>query len=316
VGGTNARFAWQDHAGAPLSTVDTLPCSAHATLAGAMRHYLERHHKAAPAECAFGIATAVAGDRVAMLNHPWVFSISELQAALGVRRLVVLNDFQALALSLPVLASGELHAVGGGTPVPGATKAVMGPGTGLGAALLVPAVPGRAAITVDGEGGHVTLAPTDDYEEQVVRRLHARFGHASGERALSGQGLENLHGAVCEVEGIPVPGLSAAQVTQRAVDSATAGPADPHCKRTLALFFSLLGTVAGNYALSVGARGGFYLGGGILPRLGSLIDESAFREKFNAKGRLRPYMEAIPVYVIRAQVSPALLGSAVALDMA
>ena len=134
IGGTNARFAWQAEAGAPISDVAALPTDRHASIEMAVRHYLALHHHPAPRACAFGIATTVAGDRVQMTNHPWQFSIAALQAEMGLERLVVINDFTALALGLPSLGAHELHPVGGGEAVAGAPRAVLGPGTGLGVA--------------------------------------------------------------------------------------------------------------------------------------------------------------------------------------
>jgi glucokinase len=174
---------------------------------------------------------------------------------------------------------------------------------------LLPAGNGHRAIPIAGEGGHVTLPATNEREEQVVAALRRRFGHASAERALSGPGIENLHQALCELDGVPPEGLDAATITSRAQ---TGG--DARCVETMALFFSFLGTVAGDLALSIGALGGVYVGGGIVPRLGAAIDQSRFRDRFESKGRFRGYLEAIPTYVVQAKTSPALLGAAHALD--
>jgi glucokinase len=309
IGGTNARFAWLQAPGAPLADIATLPAADHASLSDAMRAYLGSHAKSSPRWCAIGIANPVVGDRVQMTNHHWSFSISGVQQELGLARLLVINDFTALALSLPALQPSDLRQVGGGRPVDGAPLALLGAGTGLGVSGLLPASAGHRAIPINGEGGHVTLAATDEREERVVAALRRRFGHASAERALSGPGLENLHQALCELAGEPAARLNAAQITQRATEGA-----DPRCVETLDLFFGFLGNVAGNLALSLGALGGLYVGGGIVPRLGDAIDRSRFRECFEAKGRFRSYLAAIPAFVVQSKVSPALVGAAQALD--
>lgn len=309
VGGTNARFAWQSSAGAALTDVATLPCADHPTLEAAMQHYLGRLGQGSPRCAAIGIANPVVGDQVRMTNHHWSFSIEAVRRLLGLDRFLVINDFTALALSLPALASDELRQVGGGQAVPGLPMGLLGPGTGLGVSGLLPARDGQRAIPINGEGGHVTLAAADAQEEAVIRRLRDRFGHASAERALSGPGLVNLYVALCEVHGLSAQPLQAADVTSRA-----AAGEDSICVEALDLFFSFLGNVAGNLALSLGARGGVYIGGGIVPRLGAAIDRSRFRERFEAKGRFGSYLKPIPTLVVDARISPALLGAARALD--
>lgn len=309
IGGTNARFAWVAAPGAPLTDEATYATKDHATLQDAMRHYLQSHRKPVPRWFAMGIATPVTGDQVRMTNHPWAFSIEALRQEMGLERLVVINDFTALALSLPSLSPDELRQIGGGKPADGAAVALIGPGTGLGVSGLLP-VPGRSTwLPISGEGGHVTLGGADDFEDRVVAQLRKRFGHVSAERALSGPGLENLYQAVCEVDGQPAQHLPAAEITDlaRQDGGSTAG-------KTVALFFSLLGTVAGNLALSLGARGGVYIGGGIVARMGDAIERSTFRERFLDKGRYRDYLGNIPIWVIQAKTSPALLGALRALD--
>lgn len=310
IGGTNARFAWQDHPQAPPSDIATYPCAQYESLLQAMRRYLADSGHAVPSLCAIGIANPVTGDQVQMTNHHWSFSISELQRDLGVQRLVVVNDFTALALSLPSLTAADLRPIGGGSAVVGAAMAVLGPGTGLGVSGLLPAGPGRF-LPIDGEGGHVTLAASDDREAAVLQRLRQRFGHASAERAVSGPGLVHLHDAVCELADQAPQGLDPAEVIARA-RAAT----DPHCATALELFCGFLGSVAGNLALTLGARGGVYLGGGIAPRIVAELESSSFRQRFEGKGRFRDYLSRIPTCVISSDVSPAFIGASRALDAA
>lgn len=312
VGGTNARWAWQAGPGQPLTHVRSLPTADHATIADCIAAYLAQHGLPAPRELAFGIATAVTGDRVQMTNHAWVFSIEALGAALGTERVRVLNDFEALAHAVPALRPDDLRAVGGGTAEPDRALAVIGPGTGLGVSGLVPDGHGGWRVIV-GEGGHVTLAAANAREASLLAVLRERFGHASAERALSGPGLVNLYEALCVLDGLAPEPLDAAQIVQRAIESPST-PAQAACAEVLQTFGALLGTVAGNLALTLGARGGVYIGGGIVPRLGKRFEQLPFRARFEAKGRFGPYVAAIPTWVITAE-SPALLGAARALDI-
>jgi glucokinase len=309
IGGTNARFAWAPGPGAPLTDEATYPTKDHATLEAAMQHYLAEHRKEAPRWCAIGIATAVTGDRVHMTNHPWSFSIEDVRRQLGLERLVVINDFTALALSLQGLTPDDVRQIAGGKPTEGAAIALIGAGTGLGVSGLLPVQGRRSMVPIRGEGGHVTLSGADAFEHQVIARLRGRFGHVSAERALSGPGLENLHRAIGEVEGGAIETLKASQITDQAINEPSSRSA-----RTLALFFNLLGTAAGNLALVLGARGGVYIGGGIVQRLGNAIDQSNFHERFVDKGRYRQYLKDIPIWVIEADSSPALQGALHALD--
>ncbi len=311
VGGTNARFAWQATAGAQLTDIAVYPCADHESLQAAIVHYRQVHHKPNPSWCAIGIANPVLADQVQMTNHHWSFSIGSLAAQLGVERLCVLNDFTALALALPALLSGDLLQIGGvaEAPVaePGAAMALLGPGTGLGVSGLLPGSNG-ALVPLSGEGGHVSLSAHDGQEAEVVQWLTRRFGHASAERALSGPGLCNLYEALCEMHGTQAEPLQPAQVLARA-QAAT----DPRCVDALAVFCSLLGSVAGNLALTLGARGGVFLGGGIAPRITTQLRRSMFRERFVDKGRFRDYLKAIPTFVIDSRVPAALIGAARAL---
>jgi glucokinase len=309
IGGTNARFALQPGPGEPLGDESSYPCADFAGVQELISHYLQENTDTTPTECAIGIASPVGGDRVTMTNLAWSFSVAELEAALGLKRLLVINDFTALALALPTLAEDELVAVGGGTPVDGRAWGLIGPGTGLGVGGLLPA-PGGGYSAISGEGGHVTLAGADESEDAVLRVLRARFGHASAERALSGPGLENLYAACVEVDGASDPTPPAPEIAARAREHR-----DARAVRTVALFFGLLGSVAGNLALTLGAQRGVFIGGGIVPQLGDLIQRSSFRARFEAKGRYRDYLAAIPTWVVAARSSPALRGALQALEL-
>ena len=312
VGGTNARFGWQAAPGAPITDVQVLPCADHATLADAIATYLGRLGRGTPPACGIAIANPVTGDQIRMTNHHWAFSIAALRTQCGFARLQVLNDFTALALSLPLLSPEVLRQVGGGAPVAGAAIGLIGPGTGLGVSGLVP--DGRGGWSpLEGEGGHVTLAGRTPREQAVLEWLDARYGHASGERAVSGQGLVDLHLAL---QALDAPAQPPAERTAAQIVQGALADGDARCREAVDLLCAFLGTAAGDLALTLGARGGVYIGGGIVPRLGAAFASSPFRARFEAKGRFRDYLAAIPVFVIHADPSPALLGAASALDRA
>lgn len=310
IGGTNARFGLQREAGGAIGDVLVLPTADHATPLATVRAYLAGIGGEPPREGVIGIATSVTGDRVSMTNHPWSFSTRELQDDLHLERLLVINDFTALALALPALRPDDLLAVGSGVAVPDAAIGLLGAGTGLGVGGLMPTAGGGHAA-ISGEGGHATLAAGTPFEAAVVDALQRRFGHASAERALSGPGLVNLFEACAQVEGRVASPIDAATISERALAGG-----DAACSQTVELFFALLGSTAGNLALTLGARGGVFIGGGIVPRLKPLIAASPLRERFEAKGRFRDYLSAIPLQVIVADFPPALTGAARALDRA
>ncbi len=308
VGGTNARWAWQPKAGVPPQDVLVTPCATSASLYDSVANYLTVHDLPPPRYAGIGIATAIGGDWVHMTNNTWSFSISEFKKALGLEHCLVINDFTALALSLPALGASDLRAIGTeGAALTGAPMALLGPGTGLGVSGLLPTDSGEWAA-LSGEGGHVTLAAANDYEAALLAFMRSRFGHVSAERVLSGPGLVNLYQAICDLNGQLAQELRPADVTSAAI----AGT-DRACVQTVGLFAGFLGAVAGNLALTLGSRGGVYIGGGIVPQLGGAFDSGVFRERFEDKGRFADYLRAIPTWLITAP-TPALLGVARALD--
>jgi glucokinase len=306
IGGTNARFALQQAPDRPLSEPVVLACRGFAGLAEAIRHFLASNHLPHPRWAALGIATPISGDVVAMTNHSWSFSIKQLQRDLSLSHLRVMNDFTALAMSLPVLAPHDLVKIGSGTAVSGKAIALLGAGTGLGVSGLIPAAEGF--IPIEGEGGHVTLPAFDVREQELIDMVRQRFPHISAERLLSGPGLSILHEAVVARRKSASASLTPAEITSRGI----AGTCSL-CREALDLFCALLGTVAADLALVLGARGGVYIGGGIVPQLGSYFATSPFRARFEEKGRFSDYLVAIPTWVIHAPW-PGILGAARALD--
>ena len=302
IGGTNARFVLELAPGC-FEQVRVLGCGDHPTLADAMRAYLALPAVAAAGpvvHAAVAIANPVDGDQVRMTNHHWQFSIEGLRRELGFETLLVVNDFYALARSLPHLQDGDKHQVGGGAPRAGAPLGLLGAGTGLGVSGLIPAGAGWSALC--SEGGHVTFSPANETEVAILQYAWREFGHVSAERFLSGAGVELIHRALSHVQGLPATALSAPEISRRALGGECA-----LSSQVLDVFCGMLGTVAGNLAVTLGAQGGVYIGGGIVPRLGERFASSPFRQRFEQKGRFQSWLAAVPTYVITAEY-PAFLG--------
>ncbi len=318
VGGTNARFAWVAAPRAAPAHVRVLPVAAHAGPELAVRAYLQElalllgADFSRPRSAAFALATALEGDLIELTNADWRFSRQQLQRALGLDVLLVLNDFEALALSLPCLGADQLRLWGPALtlPTPPHTLAVIGPGTGLGVGGVMLTPHGWVALA--GEGGHASLSAADHFESQLLDVVRRGYTHVSAERLLSGLGLPLLHASVAAVLGLQVEPLKSEQIVAAGLAAEGAG-ADVVCSRTLDSFCALLGSFAGNVALTLGARGGVYIGGGIVPRLGERFFASQFRARFESKGRFRPYLEAVPTALITDTLA-ALSGAALALE--
>ena len=288
IGGTNARFALFDRG--VIGPIDVQAVADHARAPDAVAAFLARHQSAAPIEvAAIGVAGPVDNGRCVFTNSNWVVDAAELAAAFGFRRVDVINDFEATAHALLHLQPSDLFAVGGGE-ARAAPRVVLGPGTGLGVACMVP---GDPPVTIATEGGHATAPATDHRQDMVIQHLRTRFAHVSTERVLSGDGLVNLHDAIAAIDGRSVPARSPSQITEAALAGAC-----PVCREALDMFCAMLGTVAGDLALTFGGRGGVYIAGGIVPRFVDHLARSTFRAQFEAKGRFRDYLAAIPVQVI------------------
>lgn len=294
IGGTNARFALVEQGSTAPEHKRTLLCADFPGPVEAVRHYLEALSGPAVDQAAFDVATGITGDEIALTNGPWKFSIAATRRALKLDRLEVINDFTALAMGVPLLEPSERRQVGSGSPVAGAALGVIGPGTGLGVSGLLPH---RGHwIPIQGEGGHTAFSPMSAREDEVLCILRRLFGeHVSTERLVSGPGMVSVYGALCEIDQARAAFTAPEQITDAALRRADARAAE-----TLELFCAMLGTAAANLAAILGARGGIYLGGGIVPRLGEYFYRSPFRPRFEQKGRFRSYISAIPTYVILA----------------
>jgi len=301
IGGTHARFALVTEAG--VVRPETYRCADYTGPAEAARAYLADHGgDAVPVRGAFAVASVLGGDRVAMTNSPWAFSIEETRQGLGLSQLEVINDFTAVALAVPHLEPEHLVTVGGGTAQPNRTVAVLGPGTGLGVSALVRC--GSSWYPLEAEGGHATMAAANAREAAILDWLRQRFDHVSAERLLSGQGLVNLYQALSALSGHQAVYSTPDVISGHGLDGSC-----PICRETIETFFAMLGTVAGNLALTVGALGGVYLAGGILPRMAEAFRLSGFRARFEAHGRFQPYLAAIPTRLI-VHPLPAFVGLA------
>ena len=314
IGGTNARFALAVARDGviELSQPTIFQTADYARLDLALSRFLDEAGRpvlAGVAACAAGPVQGEGGAaHIAMTNCPWDVTAATLTSVTGVAKPRLMNDFAALALSIPALTERDLHSVGPlRKGVAGAPVGILGAGTGLGVSTLV--FDGGRDIVVAGEGGHVDLAPSDAREALVLQHLQGIYGHVSVERVLSGPGLVTLYGALAALSGAAAgPSLSPAEIATRA----RAGTC-PLSVEAVRLFCGWLGAVAGDLALTVGARGGIYIGGGIVPGWlaagPGLFDETLFRARFEAKGRFDAYLADIPVFVI-GRTDAALLGLA------
>ncbi len=306
IGGTHARFALCSSV-RQIDKVQVLDSADYPTMEDAIRHYLKAQGNPEVRHAVIGIANPIVGDHVKMTNSPWEFSIEAMRRSLGFEHLHVLNDFTVLAMALPHLHADELVQVGGDKGVAGAPLGLLGPGTGLGVSALVPSRQGRW-IPLAAEGGHVSFAPSDDLELTLWREARQQFGHVSMERLVSGAGLSFIYTCLCRQQGVDARYDSPADISQQAV----AGT-DSLCRQALDTFCAILGTAASDLAVTLGARGGVYIGGGIIKQLGEYFGQSPFRKRFEDKGRFREYLAAIPVFVINSQ-QPALIGAAAYLE--
>jgi len=299
VGGTNVRFALARNGHYDLAR--TLRADDFDSFDEVMAELWEPTD---PTDPPMAVILAVAcppePEELCFTNRAWRFTKSEIRRRYGLDALIVMNDFAAIAHALPHLSEQDTQAIGGGEQVDFAAMAVVGAGTGLGVAGLTAS--GGDWMPVSGEGGHVTLATRNDREAAVVAALTRRYGHVSAERVLSGPGLSALHDAILEIDGYPPRPLVAADIVDLAGRDASA-------TETLDLFADFLGTVGSDVALTFGARGGLFIGGGVVPRMAGKFPAARFRARFEDKGRFSGYCANIRTRLI-THSQPALLGLA------
>jgi glucokinase len=300
IGGTNARFAL-GYASGRIDQIAVLASNEYENIVDAVHAYLTRCPAVHLVHAVIAIANPVSGDYVKMTNHPWQFSIEAARRALKFDTLLVVNDFAALAMAVPALKPKDLEKVGGGTARSGEVIGLVGAGTGLGVAGLIRA--GGHWLTLESEGGHVAFSPSDERELAVLQYCWKRYDHVSAERLVSGPGIELIYQALAAQQAMPLQSLDTAAIVARGLNGT-----DQLCRETIDCFCGMLGTVAANVAVTLCARGGIYIGGGVVPHLGNYFASSPFRERFENTGRLRPFNAQIATMVITA-TNPAFLGA-------
>jgi glucokinase len=299
IGGTNARFALETGPG-EIGQVQVYPCADYPGVAEVIKKYLKDTKIGRVNHAAIAIANPVDGDQVSMTNHDWTFSIEATRRSLGFDTLLVVNDFTALAMALPGLTDSQRVQVGGGTRRPHSVIGLLGPGTGMGVSGLIPA--DDRWIALGSEGGHATFAPADEREDLVLQYARKKWSHVSFERVAAGPGMEVIYRALAARDKKRVPAtFETSEIVKRALEG------EPLAAEAVDVFCGILGTFAGNIAVTLGALGGIYIGGGVVPRLGEFFERSSFRKRFEAKGRFEAYLKNVPTYVITAEY-PAFLG--------
>ena len=305
IGATHARFALETAPGV-LRSVRVLKCDDFAGIVPLLHSYLADHKNIRLNHAAFALANPISGDMIRMTNRDWTFSTDEVRRELGLNTLLIVNDFTALAMSLPGLSGADLLQVGGGAPASNAVIGVLGPGTGLGVSGVIPTLDGF--VTLGSEGGHVNFAPADEREFAILQFAWKEWPHVSNERLISGPGMEIIYRALAQRNGVKAPARSSPDIISGALDND-----DPLCLEVLDCFCNMLGGAAANLAVTLGAFGGVFIGGGIVPRISELFAKSGFRARFEAKGRFTGYLSEIPTYVIMTP-NPAFYGVATILS--
>ena len=290
IGGTNARFAISDETSA-LHDMHILSAASFPNLDGAISEYLSGTNRGRPAQACFAVACPVHGPEIKLTNSPWRFVKSDIARQFAFTRFSVINDFEALAASVPSLTGDKVQVLRPGQPDPDAISLVIGPGTGLGVGGYVPAGKDAWAL-ISGEGGHIAFAPTTDREVRLWQQLRAKYGRVSAERVLNGAGLVNVHRFLSGEGGHAAEEIDAPEISRRA----RAG--DALATEAVLMFFEILGSVAGDLALAYGARGGVYIGGGITPKLLGFARRSSLIQRFLDKGRVAGMLSPVAISVI------------------
>jgi glucokinase len=320
IGGTHARLGiatWNAASGAvSIAATALLKCANYRTLAALLQDYLHTLSIAQPRQACLAIAGTLQGNIGTFTNIDWRVDGDELAAQLQLNHVLLLNDFGALAYSVPFLPATDLvdvrTAERSSVQTTSGPISVMGAGTGFGVALLIP----EEGISADGipesrrwtlvttEGGHVSFAPTSQRQAQLWEFLDGAHQHISVEHILSGNGIVNIHRALQTILNKPGAALLASEISAHALQGD-----DPVCVAALELFCEIFGGVAGNIALTHGATGGIYLGGGILPKIKAFFLRSRFNEQFCRKGIMARYNEALSIKMIESDYA-ALTGAA------
>lgn len=306
IGGTNARFALASPERPAFHDALTLKCADFACADDAIRHYLDEMSADKPDVICLAAAGPVVENSVQITNNHWTLNVADIAADFNIDAVQLLNDFEALAYSIPHLGVLDSVAIGlpdsKSLPEDRFNVAIIGPGTGLGAAGLIKR--GSTIVPIVGEGGHIGFAPKSKVQVEILSALHSKFERVSVERLISGSGLENIYWALTRVHGEQSTRLSARDIFANSGDGG-----DPRATETIHMFFEIFGQVTGDLAMTMGAEDGVYIAGGIAKRYPELLQNSGFRNAFNNKGRHRAYMERIPTLLVTHD-EPGLLGAA------
>jgi glucokinase len=311
IGGTNARFAIETQMHV-YKNPKVLACKNYTSIAHAIKSYLQKTNFEDKVRYgAIAIPTPEVGDTTFMVNSPWPpFSLKQTTKDAGLDKIIYLNDFHALALSVPFVDKKDLVQLGG-TDAPDMAKpmAIIGPGTGLGMATLIKHPIGEY-YTIPAEGGRSSFPPVNQEEIELWEFAHKRFSHVSAERFISGPGIQLIYEGLCSINNINIKRLpSPAEITEYGINAKSW-----ICQRTIDMFIGMLGTVSSNLAVITNSFGGVYIGGGIVPKMLDYFMTSNFRSRFEDKGRYRPFLAKMPVYIITNEF-PAFLGASYALNV-
>lgn len=306
IGGTNARFALADRDRAGFRDERIFACDDFNSPEGAVEAYLTAVGAPAPTVICFAVAGPIVDNSVRFTNNTWHIAVSSLAATFRCEMVHLLNDFEAIALSLPAVDPGQAQAIGtvpaGSLDLPDFSICVMGPGTGLGAAGLLRR--SGMDLPVVSEAGHVGFAPESPLQVEILKALQSRYRRVSDERLVSGMGIENIYWALGQIGDLQLAPTSDARIFELAEDGR-----DPIAAQATDLFFEILGQVTGNFVLSLGAFDGAYIAGGIAQRHAGLLAASRFREGFESKGRHQSLLARVPSCLV-THPQPGLLGAA------
>ncbi|WP_371189817.1 glucokinase [Thalassotalea ponticola] len=301
IGGTNLRVGTVLENG-DITDLTLYQCEQHPSLQAVLEAYFSSHDiDSSKVNACLAIACPVDQDLIKMTNLPWQFSKSELKADLKLNRLYVINDYTAIAWAVPFLSDQQKVKIGGGQSLDKHPIAICGPGTGLGVANVIWG--NDQWISVGGEGGHADFAAVDETEIEILRFLQNKYPRVSYEQVLSGLGIEQIYQALCHMKGVDAEAFKAADISARALENRC-----DICLQALNQFCKTLGSFAGNMALTTAAFGGVYIAGGIAPRFIEFIQNSEFRERFEAKNRFTEFNKGIATYVI-TEAQPGVLGA-------
>ncbi|MGV6800894.1 MAG: glucokinase [bacterium] len=305
IGGTNARFAIAHYQGntIQLENVQSFRAEDYESPRDAAAAYLEAV-RVRPENACFAMAAPIDGEVIPFTNSHWLIDKAQIKSTFALKHFTVVNDFYALAMGVPFLTKDKIRSVKVGKKDKSAPILVIGPGTGLGQALIVPCKGGEQIVAT--QGGHVAFAPASELEIEVLRLVAKEHPRVTAERLLSGRGLINLHRALCQIHDVPRVSLQANEITEAAINGTL-----PVAKEAVTLFCAILGDVVGDAVLTTGAQGGAILGGGILPKMEEFFLHSPFLKRFQEKDPMTAYMTHIPIDMIITDET-ALYGAMVA----